>query len=421
MSSISRINNIDKTSSTCLESFVSTNESFSAFSPSMRITTPTMTSSSSAHHSLKTQARSPPLSPKRNLQLKLTSSSKSISPKRRKSTSSSVSSPSYDKENDDSSTILDEDEITFSSSSSSEYTRPKPPKRPMPKSPSLPVKNVVNGSVTTRKRISSVQATCSISDELCDPLYLTSARILNTPENSTDESFEIHEASVSNDKQDKKHFEKDDSETSRRRISSTHSEDEALRLSITRSTGGIGTSVPRTFFNQIGDDEIFTSPKTAAETTTAVRKKERKVVTSGVIDALRIQCSDRGTTACDICGSDHNPRHSRVCIMCFSPMCQKCKKINMVKLAKKSWVCSRCLNYVKIQFPIRNTLCTVCDASKCRRSRSCLLCKKHYCEVCKKSHMFKLGTAKWICHTHSMKDAFWALKKCVLDSPEPGA
>jgi len=278
------------------------------------------------------------------------------------------------------------------------YKRPQAPQRPMPHMP--PKINILSIEVENSDE-EEIEATFSISKSLREPLYLSSARILNTPENSSGESFEFHEDLKSPMKSE---------------------DDVKLRMSITRSSGGIGTSIPREFFDSVDGNSQDKKETDRRISTPPVQSDEKKmdsattVLTSNVIDALRIQTSDRGTSSCTVCGKSHNPRHSRVCVMCFRPMCKKCKKLNMVKLAKKSWVCEQCVSCVKVEFPIQNDFCSVCTLPKCRRSRSCALCKKHFCEVCKKEHMFKLGTAKWICHKHSMKEAFLDIKQNVSDT-----
>jgi len=278
------------------------------------------------------------------------------------------------------------------------YKRPQAPQRPMPHMP--PKINILSIEVENSDE-EEIEATFSISKSLREPLYLSSARILNTPENSSGESFEFHEDLKSPMKSE---------------------DDVKLRMSITRSSGGIGTSIPREFFDSVDGNSQDKKETDRRISTPPVQSDEKKmdsattVRTSNVIDALRIQTSDRGTSSCTVCGKSHNPRHSRVCVMCFRPMCKKCKKLNMVKLAKKSWVCEQCVSCVKVEFPIQNDFCSVCTLPKCRRSRSCALCKKHFCEVCKKEHMFKLGTAKWICHKHSMKEAFLDIKQNVSDT-----
>lgn len=331
-----------------LDTFVSSKDTFT-ISPSLR---------------LKSRI---PLSPKR----KLRENSTSFSPKRKISIERKV-----EKEN-------------------KEYKRPQAPMRPVPHMP--PKISIVKPE---QKNEDEIEAKFSISKALEQPLYLSSARILNTPENSSEESFESREDIL------------------KLKSPIQSQEDTKLRLSITRSEGGIGTSIPREFFDSVESQDMN---KVDSPIPTPIQNKAKEdsattVRTSSVIDALRIQTSDRGTSSCTVCGVPHNPRHSRVCIMCFRPMCKQCKKRDMVKLAKKSWVCQACVSCVKIEFPIQDDLCSQCSVPKCRRSRSCVLCKKHFCEVCKKEHMLKLGSTKWICHKHSMKEAFLNLKQKVSDN-----
>ena len=373
---MSSIESSKKRSSENLESFVSTIDTFTL-------------------KSTDTMSLRVPLSPKRSFEnVSSFSSSSTDSPKRIKS------------------------EEKKSNTTEMMYKRPQPPRRPVPHSP--PRLNVLKPENSDKEEI---EAKFSISKSLKEPLYLSSARILNTPENSSEESFESH----NNDENDDDSIDKMTS-----RLKSTSQEDTKLRLSITRSEGGVGTSIPTNFFNNLRSVSEPIASSTAHRTSSSkkngvklmqglMKEKQRKesrttVRTSNVIDALRIQTAERGTSSCTLCGNLHNPRHSRVCIMCYSPMCRSCKKVNMMKLAKKSWVCQNCVSCVKIQFPIQDSHCCVCTLEKCRTSRSCLLCKKHFCEVCKKEHMFKLAPTKWICNKHSMKDAFLNLRREVLDS-----
>ena len=100
------------------------------------------------------------------------------------------------------------------------YKRPQAPQRPMPH---MPPKINLKRPDEEDSDEEEIEATFSISKSLREPLYLSSL-ILNTPENSSGESFESHEDLKSPVKSE---------------------EDVKLRLSITRSTGGIGTSIPR--------------------------------------------------------------------------------------------------------------------------------------------------------------------------------
>ena len=99
-----------------------------------------------------------PLSPKR----KLRENSTSFSPKRKISIERKV-----EKEN-------------------KEYKRPQAPMRPVPHMPP-------KISIVKPEQEDEIEAKFSISKALEQPLYLSSARILNTPENSSEESFESRE------------------------------------------------------------------------------------------------------------------------------------------------------------------------------------------------------------------------------------
>ena len=104
---------------------------------------------------------------------------------------------------------------------------------------------------------------------------------------------------------------------------------------------------------------------------------------------------------CAECDSIHDS-HSRECVSCDKKLCVKCKKIHMVKLGKKKWICKSCKEKqdqtkgVKIA-TMTESPCVECGAKHDAHSRDCIKCNRSHCIKCKKTRMFKLGKKTWVC------------------------
>ena len=95
----------------------------------------------------------------------------------------------------------------------------------------------------------------------------------------------------------------------------------------------------------------------------------------------------------------------RKCLMCDNLYCRRCKRSEMVQLARRLYLCSQCVRRKKAQERIKTKPvgpCGKCGKKKlvAQHARRCPRCGAVRCGMCKKLDMFKHGKKIWTCRIH---------------------
>ena len=95
----------------------------------------------------------------------------------------------------------------------------------------------------------------------------------------------------------------------------------------------------------------------------------------------------------------------RKCLMCDNLYCRRCKRSEMVQLARRLYLCSQCVRRKKAQERIKTKPvgpCGKCGKKKLvpQHARQCPRCGAVRCGRCKKLDMFKHGKKIWTCRIH---------------------
>ena len=95
----------------------------------------------------------------------------------------------------------------------------------------------------------------------------------------------------------------------------------------------------------------------------------------------------------------------RKCLMCDNLYCRRCKRSEMVQLARRLYLCSQCVRRKKAQERIKTKPvgpCGKCGKKKlvAQHARRCPRCGAVRCGMCKKLDMFKHGKKIWTCRVH---------------------
>ena len=95
----------------------------------------------------------------------------------------------------------------------------------------------------------------------------------------------------------------------------------------------------------------------------------------------------------------------RKCLMCDNLYCRRCKRSEMVQLARRLYLCSQCVRGKKAHEKIKTRPvgpCGKCGKKKlvAQHARRCPRCGEVRCGLCKKLDMFKHGKKIWTCRAH---------------------
>lgn len=292
-----------------------------------------------------------------------------------------------------------EDILRSFDTNESSSSRPRPPDRPTSAPFTLPITPIPDSPSTNiddiflvrNDAISPIKADVSMTASLEYPLYLSGARILNTPTRGERLS------TLEDSKEDSESLSTSESHRSVRLSVS----DEKLRFSITRSLGGIGTTPIH--LSDSSERHAHLDDESQAER----NPDDTESFTSTVARAMSLQeasTSNVSDITCVSCGEKRDAGHTRFCLVCCEPFCKTCKKKKMKRLSKKAWACLSCVERVDTKEKGEELFCNRCGSVQSSRGhdRHCLLCRRHFCEVCKKKAMFKLARKEWVCHTHAV-------------------